>query len=64
MLTTGCRGSRRRVADEIEDGLKVELLGQPLAAVDDRELARARVGLGQQVFRLVEKAGVFERDTH
>ena len=53
------------VADEVVHRLHVELLGEPaLDIVDDGELGRALVRLGEQALRLVEQAGVLERDAH
>ena len=53
------------VADEVDDGLEVELGGDALLdAVDDRELGGALLGLLQQALRLVEQARVLERDAH
>ncbi len=53
------------VADEIDDGLEVELGRHPLLdAVDDRELGGALLGFLQQMLRLVEEARVLERDAH
>src|SRR5262249_37943963 len=53
------------LADELDDRLEVELLGEPgLDLVDDRELAGALVGLGQKPFGLVEEAGVLEPHAH
>ncbi len=51
------------VADQLVHRLHVELGGQAfLDAVDDRQLGRSLVGLGQQALRLVEQPGVLERD--
>ena len=51
------------VPDEVVHRLHVELLGESLLdAVDDRQLGRPLVGLGQQPARLVEQPGVLERD--
>ena len=53
------------VADQIDDGLEVELGGHAfLDAVDDRELGGALLGLLQQPLRLVEQARVLERHAH
>src|SRR3990172_6592351 len=53
------------VANEVVHGLHVELRRQALLdAVDDGQLGSALVGLGQQALRLVEEAGVLERDAH
>ena len=53
------------LADEVDDRLEVELLGEGLAdLVDDRQLGGALVGLRQQALRLVEQAGVLEGDAH
>ncbi len=51
------------VADEIDDGLEIELRGHPLLdAVDDGELGRALLGFLQQPLRLVEQTRILERD--
>ena len=53
------------LADELDDRLEVELLGERLAdLVDDRELGGALVRLGQQPLRLVEQPRVLEGDAH
>ena len=53
------------VTDRVHDRLEVELLAEGGAdLVDDRELAVALLGLGEQALRLVEEAGVLERDAH
>ena len=49
--------------DEVVHRLHVELGGEALLdAVDDRQLGRALVGLGQQPLRLVEQPRVLEGD--
>ena len=53
------------VADEVDDGLEVELGGHALLdAVDHRQLGGALLGLLQQALRLVEQARVLERHAH
>ena len=53
------------VADQIDDGLEVELGRHALLdAVDDRELGGALLGFLQQPLRLVEQARVLQRHTH
>ena len=50
------------VADEIDDGLEIELRGHPLLdAVDHREFGGALLGFLQQTLRLVEQPRVLER---
>ena len=50
-------------ADEIEDGLHVELGGQALLhAVDQRELGVALFGFLEQALGLIEEAGILQRD--
>jgi len=52
-------------ADQIDDGLEVELLGHPLLdAVDDRELRCALLLGFEQTLRLVEEPCILERHTH
>ena len=64
------QGVRRKeldqlVADQIDDGLEIQLLGHPvLDAVDHRQLGIACLGLLQQPLRLVEEAGVLQRHAH
>ena len=51
------------LADQVDDRLELELLGERRAdLVDDRQLGRPLIGLGQQVLRLVEQPGVLEGD--
>ena len=51
------------VADEVVHRLHVQLRSQPLLdAVDDGQLGRPLIGLGQQALCLVEQARVLERD--
>jgi hypothetical protein len=53
------------LADEIDDRLELQLPGQRRPdLVDDGQLAGPLLGLRQQPFRLVEQAGVLERDAH
>ena len=53
------------VADEVVHRLHVDLRREALLdLVDDRELGGPLVGLRQQALRLVEQAGVLERDAH
>ena len=53
------------VADQVDDGLEVELGGEALLdAVDDRQLGGALLGLLEQALRLVEEARVLQRDAH
>ena len=53
------------LADELVHRLHLELRGQALLdVVDDRELGRPLVRLGQQPLGLVEQARVLERDAH
>ena len=53
------------VADEVDDGLEVELRGHALLdAVDHGELGVALLGLLQQALRLVEEARVLQRHAH
>ena len=57
--------SRNLVADQIDDGLEVELGGHALLdAVDHRQLGGALLGFLEQALRLVEQARVLERDAH
>src|SRR5450631_643492 len=51
------------VADEIDDGLEVELGGEAsLHTVDDRQFRRSLLLDLEQPLRLVEETGVLERD--
>ena len=53
------------VADQVDDGLEVELGGHALLdAVDHCELGGALLGFLQQPLRLVEQARVFQRHAH
>ena len=53
------------VADEVDDGLEVELRRHAfLDAVDHRQLGGATLGLLEQALRLVEQARVFQRHAH
>ena len=53
------------LADELDNGLELELLRQRLAdLVDQGQLGIALVGLGQEALRLGEQAGVLEGDAH
>ena len=65
MSTTWVSKTSWPVADELVHGLHVELRGQALLyAVDDGQLCRAFVRLGQQALRLVEQPCVLEGDAH
>ena len=53
------------LADELDDGLEIELLHQRGAdLVDHGEFGVPLLGLGEEALRLVEEAGVLERDAH
>ena len=53
------------VADQVDDGLEVQLGGDALLdAVDHRQLGVALLGLLQQALRLVEQARVLQRHAH
>ena len=64
-MSAGLENIAQLVADQVDDGLEIELRGHAfLDAVDDRQLGRALLGLLQQALRLVEEAGVLQRDAH
>ena len=53
------------VADEVDDGLEIQLGGETLLdRIDDRKLGGALFGFLQQALRLVEEARVLERHAH
>ena len=57
--------SRNLVADQVDDGLEIELRGHALLdAVDHRQLGGALLGLLEQALRLVEQARVLQRHAH
>jgi len=56
---------RQPLADELDDRLEIELLRKRVAdLVDDRQLSRACIRLGEKLVRLVEQPRVLEGHAH
>jgi hypothetical protein len=61
----GVEDRLKPISHEVVHRLPFQPLGEaPLDVVDQRQLGSSLVRLAQQPFRLVEQAGVLERDAH